>query len=188
MKQVYLMPTLTFLVFASLACDKNRDPTRNAKLPEATQSGKNTVGFTYEDGQVWVPYYQCALLDNPCGRANVSVSPLANKQRTIGLIFRKFTKDGRSSLTIRNSNTTNSVNSVGEKIDSLAVTFATDGPPITEYAFPQPGSSFLITRFDRQNEIISGTFHLILKEWGGNRTITLSNGRFDYKFETCECD
>ncbi|WP_181306700.1 hypothetical protein [Rufibacter sp. XAAS-G3-1] len=168
-------------------CDKDKDPTRNAKLPAATQEGKNTVGFTLEDGQVWVPYYECALLDDPCGKASVNVSPLANTQRRIGLSFSKYVKDKSDFLSIRN-NRTSSVNSTGEKIDSLTVTFVTDGSPWTEYAFPQPGSSFLITRFDRKNQIISGTFHFILKESSGSRTITLSNGRFDYKFGACECD
>ncbi|MFC6996310.1 hypothetical protein [Rufibacter roseus] len=134
-----------------------------------------------------MPYYECALLDNPCGRANVDVSPLANAQQAIGMTFRKYVKDKKSFFAI-GTNGGASVSGMGEKIDSLHVTFQSEDSPRIEYGYPQPGSSFLITRFDRQSEIISGTFHLILKESSGSKTITLSNGRFDYKFGTCACD
>ncbi|MGV3541430.1 MAG: hypothetical protein ACO1OQ_16560 [Rufibacter sp.] len=185
MKKLLLNVLLCLLLLAG--CDKDEDPAKNAQLPEATQEGKNTVGFTFENGEVWLPFYECNFMDDPCGKAAVNISPLAAKPKRVGLMFSRFLKENRSFLSIGN-NLIGSVSSTGEKIDSLSIIFSNDRSPGGEYAYPQPGSSFLITRFDRENEIISGTFHLILKEASGGRTVTLSNGRFDYKFNACACD
>lgn len=57
-----------------------------------------------------------------------------------------------------------------------------------KYAYPQPGSKFVITKIDHQNQIISGEFEFILREQNGSgKEITLKDGRFDFKFNACKC-
>ena len=59
-----LIALATYSLLASNHCKK--DPTSNAKLPPATQEGRNTVGFMIDD-EVWVPYYKCRFMGDPCG-------------------------------------------------------------------------------------------------------------------------
>lgn len=65
----FLICFLTIFSLFFAACKK--DPTKNAKLPPITQEGKNTVGFMI-DGEVWVPYYECRFMGDPCGEIHAS--------------------------------------------------------------------------------------------------------------------
>ena len=64
-----LIALVTYSLLASNHCRK--DPTSNAKLPPATQEGRNTVGFMIDD-EVWVPYYECRFMGDPCGEIHSS--------------------------------------------------------------------------------------------------------------------
>jgi hypothetical protein len=175
-------------LFCLCACDTDQAPPKNARLPEATQSGKNTVGFTREDGQVWEPFYECTLFDNPCAKISANVGNPFVAQNGIGFQFSRRNKDAHSSLTII-SGLAGTVSSTGEKIDSVSLIFQSESWPNDggTYTFPLPGSRFTVTKFDKANQIIAGEFHLVLKNQAG-KTVTLSNGRFDFKFNACACD
>ncbi len=69
------LTSLILIIFFSLSlsyCHKNKLPA--AVLPEATQEGKNTVGFTL-NGEVWVPYYKCCWSCDPCGEFSADYGP-----------------------------------------------------------------------------------------------------------------
>jgi hypothetical protein len=192
MKTRFYFP-IFFLFILSLffaACKK--DPTKNAKLPPITQEGKNTVGFTI-DGEVWVPYYKCRFMGNPCGEIHASygetggAAPNAFDFNTIKQSNNKF-----AALTITSSGIS-TITSTGDKIDSIRVNYddnvlSNDG----YFVGPLPGSKFIVTKIDFQNQIISGQFEFKLREIKNDGTVTdnfiiLKDGRFDFKFNACKC-
>ncbi len=177
-------------IWISSGCKKNIDPTKSAVLPPATQEGKNTVGFTI-NGEAWMPYAKCRFGADPCGEISANYSYPFAAQNGIGFQFARFRNNKSSSLTIYTLQT-NSITTIGSKIDSIGVEYAgensngTDG----EYLGPRPGrnSKFIITKIDHQNQIISGEFEFVLLEQNGSgREITLKDGRFDFKFNACKC-
>ncbi|WP_066839442.1 hypothetical protein [Rufibacter ruber] len=180
---------LSFLLLVFISCDKDKDPTKNSKLPEATQLGKNTIGFTLENEEVWVPYNKCGLMLDPCGKYSARVSyPMASRDG-IDFSFSRDNGKGISSSLFFSTALAGTITSTGNKIDSLGVTFLEfDNGSMVEYGFPLVGSHFTVTKFDKVAQIISGEFHLVLKKYRSNEIITLSNGRFDFKFQACECD
>ena len=189
MKKFLFLIVLT-APFLFITCKK--DPTKNAKLPPITQEGKNTVGFTI-DGEVWVPYYKCGFMGNPCGEIHTSYgeaggsAPNAFDFNTIKKINNKF-----SALTMTSSGIS-TLTTIGEKVDSIRVNYDDDALSNDGYFVgPLPGSKFIITNIDFQNQIISGQFELILREIKNDGTVTsksivLKDGRFDFRFNACKC-
>ncbi len=84
------------------------------------------------------------------------------------------------------------ITSIGDKIDSILVSYRDENASGNngDYYGPLFGgaSKFIITKIDYQSQIISGEFELVLLEQNrtGN-TITLKDGRFDFKFYACKC-
>jgi hypothetical protein len=178
---------ITFLL--STSCKKQKDPTKNAQLPPATQEGKNTVGFTI-DGEVWVPYARCGFGQDPSGEISARYGATGGAApHGIGFQFSRFRNNKSSSLTIFNWQGTTTT-TIGEKIDSIGITFRNENSSGNNdrYTYPLPGSKFIITKLDKQNQIISGEFEFILTEQNGSgKTIILKEGRFDFKFNACKC-
>ena len=164
-----------------------KDPTKNAMLPPATQEGKNTVGFTM-NGEVWVPYSKCQAFSNPCEEI-YGASGGATPNR-IDFGFTRIRGSKSSHLTI-SSTGYGTITSVGNKIDSIGVTYRPEdwaSGNSEMYRGIHFGGKFIITKFDKLNQIISGEFELVLLEQNGSgRTITLKDGRFDLKFNACTC-
>lgn len=186
MKKIIFICLLTCLL-TSLKCKKEKYPT--AVLPAITQTGQNTVGFTI-DGEVWVPYYECGFGRAPCGKINARVAlPLAS-DNGIDFQFRRYHGDRKSSLTI-SSALIGSIMSTGDKTDSVSAQFLAENVNgnIGYFVGPLPGSKFIITKFDSQNQIISGEFEFVLIEQNGSGKQTIiKDGRFDFKFNACLCD
>jgi len=190
-------PLLMFLVFCALlltniACKK--DPTKNATLPQATQEGKNTVGFMIND-EVWVPYAKCggsmagSGSGNLCSKISARYGLPNSSENGLSFQFkRKREKVEKSSSLTINSQLGANITSTGEKIDLISVFFSDENN--NEYSRLQPGSKFIITKLDTINGIISGEFEFILNEYNGSsgKQITLKNGRFDFKMNACICD
>ena len=172
------------LIFIS--CKK--DPTKNAKLPPITQEGKNTVGFTI-DGEVWVPYYKCGFMRDPCGEINASYGEAGGAAPNgIDFGFTRMRKDKMSYLLISTGSI--AITTVGEKTDSIYASFVDEDSygNNKRYSGPLPGSKFVITKLDKQTQIISGEFEFILREENGSgRVITIKDGRFDFRFNACKC-
>ena len=173
-----IFPSIIFLLIFSLfftACKK--DPTKNAKLPPITQQGKNTVGFTIND-EVWVPYYKCRSFSNPCGeilaRYGASGGAAPNG---IDFGFNRERKDKFSGLSISSAGN-GTITSIGDKVDSVGVEFQDENWTGNTgiYRGPVGGDSkFIITKFDPQNQIISGEFVFDLIEQDGSGHIITIN-------------
>jgi hypothetical protein len=183
---LFLFLTLLFLLFVSAHCKK--DHNKAAVLPPATQEGKNTIGFTI-NGEVWVPYAKCSAFANPCREifAGYGVSGGASPNG-IGFSFFRVRNGIESSLIISSAFAT--ITSVGEKIDSIGVTFLSENMNGNNGYFTGPlnGSKFYITKIDFSAQIISGEFEFILLEQNGSgNKLILKDGRFDFTFNACKC-
>ena len=177
------------LLLASL-CSLNgrckKDPPE-AVLPPVTNTGNNTIGFVI-DGKVWVPYYKCGLGKDPCGEYLADYGQPLAPRSGISFQFERERGNVSSSLTITSSFGT--ITTAGDKIDSLSAAFMDEGSNgnSKRYFGPLIGSHFNVTKVDTVSKIISGTFELILLEQNGSgKTITLKNGRFDFRFNACKC-
>jgi hypothetical protein len=183
---------LTLIITAALALNScKKDPTKNAVLPEATQEGKNTVGFILND-EVWVPYGKCRTFGDPCEKISARYGFPDAEEFGIGFQFTREREkaDKSSTLTIYNKIGAN-ITSLGNKIDSIGVNFRGENSSgnIDSYTRLQKGSKFIITKLDTINKIISGEFEFILNEdTGSGKQIILKNGRFDLKMNACLCD
>ena len=80
MKTSLVILTLSTLIICFSLTGCKKDPTKNAKLPPITQEGKNTIGFTI-DGEVWVPYYKCSLMGDPCGEIHASYGETGGRRQ-----------------------------------------------------------------------------------------------------------
>ena len=171
---------VTVLLVTNYSCKKNK----LSNLPSATQHGANTVGFILND-DVWVPYMECSIFQDPCGRVSATVLP-----PTFSFQIAREYKGKSSSLTIWTNGGT--ITSVGNKIDSIGADFAAEDMTGNHGYYNElirSGSKFIITRYDPVAEVISGEFELILREnFINGRTIVIKSGRFDFKFYTCICD
>nr|WP_152605915.1 hypothetical protein [Pedobacter glucosidilyticus] len=186
MKHVTLFTLLTMAVLALNSCKK--DPTANQVLPAITQEGKNTAGFTLND-EVWVPYAECHLND-ACRKISASYGLPNTTKYGLSFQFERIReKTGKSSLTIATGLRGN-ITSLGEKIDSIGVTFIGENSigNTDYYIGPLSGSKFIITKLDTINKIISGEFEFILRESNSDKQIILKNGRFDFKINACLWD
>lgn len=183
-KLILLILCFSLLCFAK--CRKDKIPA--AVLPLATQEGKNTIGFTINN-EVWVPYAKCAAFSNPCGEVSARYGSSGGASANgIGFSFFRVRNGKESSLIISSAFAT--ITSVGEKIDSISVAYLSENMNGNNGYFEGPlnGSKFYITKFDSLAQIISGEFELILLEQNGSgKTITLKDGRFDFKFNACKC-
>jgi hypothetical protein len=185
-----LIALVTYSLLASNHCRK--DPAANAKLPPATQEGRNTVGFMIDD-EVWIPYYECRFMGDPCGEIHASygeaggAAPNAYDFNVI-----KKRNNNFSALTVTSSGV-GTITTIGEKIDSIRLNY--DDNILSKDGYfigPISGSRFIITKIDFQDQIISGEFEFILREIKNVGTVTdnfimLKDGRFDFKFNACKC-
>ena len=175
------------LFFAS--CKK--DPTKNAKLPPITQEGKNTVGFTLNN-EVWVPYYKCRFMGNPCGEISARYGESGGAAPySIDFQFIRQRKDKLSALTISSSGS-GAVTTIGNKIDSISIDFqdenSTGNTGIYRGPIASGNNKFIITKIDFQNQIISGEFIFdLIEQNGSGKIITIKDGRFDFKLNACKC-
>lgn len=189
----HLLTTHSVIAFLFLitifnsACKKSSPPP--AVLPAITQEGKNTVGFTI-NGEVWIPYAKCGFGNNPCGEISARYSSPLAPPDGIDFQFARTNGNKRSSLTISSSGFGETITTIGEKIDSVGISFDSEESTGNDgyYLGSRPGSSFFVTKIDHQNQIISGTFDLILLEQNGSgNEIRLQDGRFDFRFNACKC-
>jgi hypothetical protein len=182
----HLTKLILFLttIFVLNSCKK--EPTKNVVLPEATQEGKNTVGFILND-EVWVPYGTCKT---QCNKILARYGFPSSQEFGIDFQFGRESSGKVSALTI-SSTLIGNITSTGNKIDSIGVNFQGENSNgnTDDYSRLQKGSKFNITKLDKINRIISGEFEFILNEDNGSgKQVILKNGRFDLKMNACLCD
>ena len=171
---------LILTVFCFAECKKNK-PDSNG-LPAATQEGKNTLGFLL-NGEPWKP-------EGFSGVGNLSIDyDQGFNNGILGIVaYRTISSSDKTqfilgiidSLNFRNAPFTLIV----KKKSIAALSFSTKkycDILHVDTAIYQTGS-ITISKLDRINKIVSGTFEGILFKQMCGDTIKITNGRFDMKF------
>ncbi len=175
-----LLPIILLIIVTILTTCKKDAP--STTLPEATQEGKNTIGFKV-NGKVWRPYSECGFSNDPCGALSMQYNLPSFRAYYLGAHFTRDYKDDRSDLFIStHPNTT--ISTVGNKYDSLTFIY---GVGLVDYIESwHPKGNFTITKIDQVHQIISGTFEFTL--YSATDSVVITDGRFDCKFYTCICN
>ena len=149
-------------------------------LPPITQEGKNTIGFTYDSGKVWVPK---GGINNPS--LSVSYGNYSYAEAFLYLHGNRVEKDGLFHLGIEYEN----IVDIGEYI----LTHSGDGTKIGYFRVSNGEEKeefetdsmhigkLIITRPDTTNTIISGTFYFDAVSKEGN-VVQIRDGRFDLNY------
>ena len=160
------------------SCDKEDDLTSLEKLPPATQTGEQTFGCLI-NGDVFIPskiggnapraFYQFARgaytlgISAGTGGGENMISVLVGGIDIPEILEKKYL------LTERQSR-----NYHGEYLEGGGLDLRSN----TSSNYP---GELVITNFDPQNYIISGTFSFTIKDEKGNN-IEITNGRFDLNY------
>ena len=175
MKKIMLLLLVAF-VFCFAQCKKN-NPDSNG-LPAATQEGKNTIGFLL-NGQPWKP-------QGVRGTGNLSIDYDASFNQGIFSIVaynfntplsQQFIIGVRDSLNFMNAPIVLSLN----RISLYSLSYNTPCDYFNQLNDVTSIGNLTITKLDRTNRIISGTFNATLSKTGCAE-IKITDGRFDMKF------
>jgi len=168
--------TLIYCLFCFAQCKKS-NPDSNG-LPAATQDGKNTLGFLL-NGQPWKP-------QGVRGTGNLSIDydPGFN-QGIFGIVAYNFVPANSEQLTIGIRDSLNFINAPSTFTLSnrslFGISYSSDCDLFSTYSDVTSSGSMTITKLDRTNRIISGTFSATLTKTGCTE-IKITDGRFDMKF------
>ena len=152
-----LLLALSFLLFTGMQCKKSSETIKEEVLPAETQTGKQTFGCLV-NGEVWLP--KTSYLSSPLTASiqfNILSIAVRRDNENMGFSIRNFTDKGIFPL---------------EDNDNYAVS----------------GNSFItyegeinITKYDKQLNIISGTFNFKAKNVTGD-IVVVKDGRFDLNY------
>ncbi len=171
---------LILTVFCFSKCKKDR-PDSNG-LPAATQEGKNTLGFLL-NGQPWKP-------EGFSGVGNLSIDyDQGINNGTLGIIaYRTLSSSDKTQFGLGITDSVNFKNApftLNVKKKSLAnFLYSTKNycDIVHSDTTIYEDGSITITKLDRVNRIISGTFQgLLYKQLCGD-TMKITQGRFDMKY------
>lgn len=174
-----------FLCFSAIViitgtnCKKNNP---EAGLPPATQEGKNTCGFLV-NGKIWTPRG-----DNGYPNLSCSYDETYNGG-TLGLSGYRYENNSTTSTHfVVGGNNLSSVGIYKLNLSSnqegrYSIAIRPTGSCFYEWYDTVPNhNAFLnITKLDKVNRIVSGTFEFALVKPGCD-TIRITKGRFDMKF------
>ena len=160
-----------FLIFSCKERDQDPDI-----LPAATQEGKNTGGAIV-NGQVWV-----AKIENPSSLPGWN-NTIYNTDPVLGtfslqIVLRQYNNDNN----LITFNVTDSQDFLPKTYDLNENNYAAYRNPSVFYITNSSNTGTLtITRFDKVNRIVSGTFSFKAVNSAGE-VVTITEGRFDRKF------
>lgn len=161
-------------------CKKNK-PDANG-LPAATQEGKNTLGFLL-NGQPWKP-------QGFSGTGNLSIDyDQGFNNGILGIVgYRTLTASDKTQFILGIVDSLNFLNApftlIIKKKSLGALNFSTKNYCDilhTDTTIYQSGK-IIISKLDRMNRIIAGTFEGILFKQTCGDTIRITDGRFDMKY------
>jgi hypothetical protein len=187
MKRFYIYALVICYTILSISCKKNNntatDPNNIPGLPPATQSGANTFGCLV-NGVPWVP-------QGNDGTPNLSIDYDPGFNNGTFEIYAKNFLNASSATTLRISiidslnfviapkTTLVTKNSIAVlqygKLNNCIITSRNSDTTITS------SGNIKILIHDKQKRIIAGTFEGYLSKTGCD-TLTISKGRFDFKF------
>lgn len=179
MKRLKLPITLTVLycLFCFAQCKKS-NPASNG-LPAATQEGKNTLGFLL-NGQPWKPQGSSIT-----GNLSIDFDPNFNKG-IFNIVAYDFNSPTQEQFTLGVRDSLNFISSIPttynlSQSSLYGITFNKSCYYFNQLIDVQSSGSLTITKLDRVNRIIAGTFNATLSKTGCP-TITITEGRFDMKY------
>ncbi|MGC4129945.1 MAG: hypothetical protein QM564_10450 [Bergeyella sp.] len=165
----YFFALLSLCLFSCR--DKDQDPD---VLPEATQSGKNTGGALV-DGKVWVAKIEQPDL-NPGG--NNTQYEFVNGEYNLQIVLR-LNNDTSSRIVINLSDAID----ISQQTYSVTACRYENKSQIFDVSYGNNIGTLTITKFDKQNKIISGSFNFTADNINGNGSkVIITEGRFDKKF------
>ena len=174
MKNCFFFTLLIMIGLSSCSKDRGEDPT---VLPDATQTGANTGGALV-NGAIWV-----AKIEQPDlypGGNNTQYEHVNGEYR-LQIVLRNFENPSGNSILIKITSTQDIV--LGDY-----QLFNTDNNRGTLFMSPVGYSTdnnntglLTITKFDKINKIVSGTFSFKAVD-GSGKIINIILGRFDKKF------
>lgn len=166
---------LLIIIFSSISSCRDRDQNPNV-LPEATQSGKNTGGALV-DGKIWVAKDEYPTLNG--GGVNATIYEHANDEYKLKIVFRQVDNlDNRIVIYLADSYEITNKTYVLDENNVAGYEKGLENNYITNV----DNTGFItITKFDKTNKIVSGTFSFKAKN-GDGKTVTITDGRFDKRF------
>jgi hypothetical protein len=176
MKKIFFLLLIAFL-FTGAKCRKDK-PDSNG-LPPATQEGKSTVGF-FINGKPWKPQgtrvtsnlsidYDPGFNQGIFNIVAYNFVPAISEQFTIGI---------RDSLNFIEAPKTFNLNSGSIYVISFSNQYCEYFSTLSDV---ESSGTLTLTKLDRNNKIISGSFNARLIRTGCD-TINISEGRFDMKY------
>lgn len=167
-------------IFCFAQCKKNK-PDSNG-LPPATQEGKNTLGFLL-NGEPWKPQGSRVT-----SNLSIDFDPNFN-QGIFGIVAYNFIPTNSEQFKVGIGDSLNFVNApktfalTRNSLGGIAFTSYDCGYYFSWDNNITVNGSLTITKLDRTNRIIAGTFYVtLIKDSLGCGTIKITDGRFDMKF------
>lgn len=177
MKNV-LLSIFVLFIFCFAKCNKERLDSNG--LPPATQEGKNTLGFLL-NGEPWTP-------KGFNGTANLSIDfdPSINNGIFSISAYRIITNNDRTYFGIGVNDSINTITTPKKYYlgnNTLYGSYFSNNNCTFDYfdSTVIRSGTLTITKLDRTNRIISGTFNATLSK-AGCETINITEGRFDMKY------
>ncbi|MEM9981612.1 MAG: DUF6252 family protein, partial [Bacteroidota bacterium] len=189
-KYIYYLGLL--ILFGCISNDSDPDPNlipREETLPDATQTGRNTLGCLV-DGEVWLPISRSLTL------APLIVNYL---NHSFSITARKKVNDVNQTIVMAVEDEVNSIGTY-ELLDESQYGFFTDlNNDCTYYTSSTHKGTLEITKLDTVNHIIAGRFEFTFQESEcpvdeteegcpvppeerGCPTVRVTQGRFDLKY------
>ena len=175
MKRIILLLLVAF-VFCFARCKK--DTVDSNGLPAATQEGKNTLGFLL-NGQPWKPQGNSIT-----GNLSIDFDPNFN-QGGFNIVAYDFNSPTQEQFSIGVRDSLNFAHTPATYNLSQNSLYGISFKKLCDYFNQLPDvqsiGSLNISKLDRVNRIIAGTFNATLSKTGC-ASITISEGRFDMKY------
>lgn len=180
MKHIPILSLFFLLVISTGTNCKKSNP--EGQLPPATQEGKNTCGFLV-NGKVWTPRgdngypnltfdYDETLYGGSFSLSGYRYEPNDNSQFSgFAVSARNITTTGRYNLNLSSDR----IGRYSKASGSSLCYYEWYDSTINHNAYLN------ITKLDRTNRIVSGTFEFAQVKTGCEE-VRLTNGRFDMKF------
>lgn len=183
LKTLFLFLAFAFLFFTNMQCKKDKLPVD--QLPAATQSGANTFGCLV-DGQAFTPtkkyIYNYSFNYGYDPSYGLSIDAI-NDNRDADYLGHIYVDLQIPNLIEGNTYTLTDYNIAGKggaKYTDISGPGNINGNYETN---SQMGGSLTVTKFDLARKIISGTFLFKATDMTNNKTVNVTNGRFDLTFK-----
>lgn len=180
MKPQTLFYFLLIILINTAGCKKHKHDNPVDKLPPATQTGANTLAFLL-NGEPWTPKGWSG------GTTNLSLYYDESFRGGILTIntYRQLTQDDKQSLGITIDSLQQTGTYYAKKTSNLKFAF-TDRIKNCDIGYFDTSifrkGQLTITKLDKINQVISGTFEIKLYDMKCNDTIKITDGRFDLKY------